>query len=60
MKFYDCGATILITFLIVSALVAFSIEFLGNDNPIEQLTEEAIRLETGKVIDLTPERSNAL
>ena len=45
--------TILVT---VSALIIGigSGYFLGKDNPIEEICEEIIELETGKDVDLTP------
>ena len=45
--------TILIT---VSALIIGigSGYFLGKDNPVEEICEEIIELETGKDVDLTP------
>jgi hypothetical protein len=39
---------------LVAVIGACSIYFLGNDNPIEEISEEIIKQETGLDIDLSP------
>ena len=40
--------------LLVVLIGVFSIYVLGDDNPIEEYSEEIIKEETGLAIDLTP------
>lgn len=54
MKLYDAGLTILIIIIVVSAVGLVSVKFLGDDNPIEEVAEDVIQVETGAKIDLTP------
>lgn len=54
MKLYDGGTTVLII-IGVAALVGFlSSRWLGDDNVIEEFSEEIIESNTGIDIDLTP------
>lgn len=59
MKFYDAGFTIFIVVVIVSLIGAFSVKYLGNDNPVEEAAEAIIEVETGKKIDISPGGENA-
>ena len=59
MKFYDAGFTIFIIVVVVSFIGAFSIKYLGNDNPVEEAAEAIIEVETGKKIDISPGGENA-
>lgn len=59
MKFYDFGIIVFIVIAVAAIVGAVSIEFLGNDNLVEQAAEEVIEVETGKKIDLSPETDNA-
>jgi hypothetical protein len=40
--------------IITSLIGVISTKFLGEDNPIEKMMEEIIRLESGVEIDFTP------
>ena len=56
-KIYDCGLTICIL-LVVSALIGMaSIKIYGPDNFIEEAAEEVIKVQTGKDVDLSPDKS---
>lgn len=54
MKFYDFGIIVFIVIALAAIVGAVSIEFLGNDNAVEEAAEKVIEIETGKNIDLSP------
>lgn len=55
MIFRDAGITILIIIVAVCAIGGFvSSKWLGDDNPVEEFSEDVIKMETGVSIDLTP------
>ena len=54
MKLYDCGTSIFIFIVVVGLMGFLSSRILGDDNPIEEFTEEIIEQETGIEIDLSP------
>lgn len=58
MKLYEFGTIIIIVVVSAVALVAglVSIPYLGKDNPVEQVAEEVIKLETGQTVDLSPQQ----
>jgi hypothetical protein len=60
MKFYDAGIIIFIIVVIVSIVGAASVNYLGNDNVVEEAAEAIIEVETGKKIDLSPGDENAV
>ncbi len=61
MKLLDVGSIVIVS-IVIAACVAGIISrcFLGNDNPIEQASEELIYQETGERVDLSPEVDQAL
>lgn len=44
----------IIILLVASVIGLVSVKYLGDDNPIEEISEEIIKVETGVTIDLTP------
>jgi len=55
MKLYSLSLTIIIIIAAAAAVGVASRYFLGDDNPIEQVAEEVIEVETGEKVDLSPE-----
>jgi hypothetical protein len=55
MKLYDAGTTVLIIIAVVAAIGVLSSKFLGDDNAVEEFSEEILELKTGVSVDLTPE-----
>lgn len=44
----------IVTISIIAALLSVLVLKMGRDNPVEQLAEEVIEMETGVKIDFTP------
>lgn len=55
MKLYEISLVILIVVVAAAAGIGYiSAKFLGDDNPVEEASEEVIKAGTGADIDLTP------
>lgn len=55
MKFYDFSILIVVAIVVVAAAVGIASQFfLSADNPIEEIAEEVIKVETGVDVDLSP------
>lgn len=55
MKLYDASILIFLGIVIgACAIGLFSSKYLGDDNPIEEISEEIIEEKTGLSVDLTP------
>lgn len=54
MKIYEATAIIIVIVALAVGIGAASYYFFGPDNPIEEASEEIIKIETGIDLDLSP------
>lgn len=54
MKLYDLGVTVFVIIGLAIAAAVISQKYLGDDNVIEESSEEIIKYQTGIDIDLSP------